>query len=104
RAAYELERAQMGTDPVGEVLRPGAWHDHYITYGEGNSFIAEGGFDAGQFPAGLIRDYQVQSSVLPLVVKTGALRAPGSNCSAWVVQSFLDDVAHAAGKDPLALR
>jgi isoquinoline 1-oxidoreductase beta subunit len=81
-----------------------AWHDHYITYGEGNSFIAEGGFDAGQFPAGLIRDYQVQSSVLPLVLKTGALRAPGSNCSAWVVQSFVDDVAHAAGKDPLALR
>jgi isoquinoline 1-oxidoreductase subunit beta len=81
-----------------------AWHDHFISYGEGNSFIAEGGFDAGQFPAGLIRDYQVQSSVLPLALKTGALRAPGSNCSAWVVQSFLDDVAHAAGKDPLALR
>jgi isoquinoline 1-oxidoreductase beta subunit len=88
-------------DPNGKVA---AWHDHYITYGEGNSFIAEGGFDAGQFPAGLIRDYQVQSSVLPLVLKTGALRAPGSNCSAWVVQSFLDEVAHAAGKDPLALR
>ena len=81
-----------------------AWHDHYITYGEGNSFIAEGGFDANQFPAGLIRDYQVQSSVLPLVLKTGALRAPGSNCSAWVVQSFVDEVAHAADKDPLALR
>jgi isoquinoline 1-oxidoreductase beta subunit len=88
-------------DQNGKVA---AWHDHYITYGEGNSFIAEGGFDAGQFPAGLIRDYQVQSSVLPLVIKTGALRAPGSNCSAWVVQSFIDDVAHAAGKDPLALR
>uniref|UniRef100_Q023F8 Aldehyde oxidase and xanthine dehydrogenase, molybdopterin binding n=1 Tax=Solibacter usitatus (strain Ellin6076) TaxID=234267 RepID=Q023F8_SOLUE len=81
-----------------------AWHDHFISYGEGNTFISEGGFDAGQFPAGLIRDYQVQASVLPLVLKTGALRAPGSNCSAWVVQSFLDDVAHAAGKDPLALR
>lgn len=88
-------------DKDGKVA---AWHDHYITYGEGNSFIAEGGFDAGQFPAGLVRDYLVQSSVVPLVVKTGALRAPGSNCSAWVVQSFLDDVAHAAGKDPLALR
>jgi isoquinoline 1-oxidoreductase subunit beta len=88
-------------DQNGKVA---AWHDHYITYGEGNSFIAEGGFDPGQFPAGLIRDYQVQSSVLPLVTKTGALRAPGSNCSAWVVQSFVDDVADAAGKDPLALR
>lgn len=35
---------------------------------------------------------------MPLVLKTGALRAPVSNCSAWVVQPFVDDVAHAAGK------
>ncbi len=88
-------------DQNGKVA---AWHDHFITYGEGNTVIGEGRFDAGQFPAGLIRDYQVQQSVMPLVLKTGALRAPGSNCSAWVVQSFVDDVAHAAGRDPLALR
>lgn len=88
-------------DANGKVA---AWHDHFVTYGEGNTVIGEGRFDAGQFPAGLIRDYQVQQSVMPLVLKTGALRAPGSNCSAWVVQSFVDDVAHAVGKDPLALR
>jgi isoquinoline 1-oxidoreductase beta subunit len=81
-----------------------AWRDHFIGYGEGNSFVGDGGFNPNQFPANFVRDYQVVSSAIPLALKTGALRAPDSNSTAWVLQSFLDDVAHAAGKDPLALR
>ncbi len=37
-------------------------------------------------------------------VPAGSLRAPGANSNTFAVESFIDEAAHAAGKDPLALR
>jgi isoquinoline 1-oxidoreductase beta subunit len=81
-----------------------AWHDHFVAYGEGNVFAHDGGFLPTEFPARFVPNYRVQSSVMPLGLKTGALRAPYSNSTAWVIQSFIDELAHAAGKDPLQFR
>lgn len=81
-----------------------AWKDHFVGYGEGDAFAHDGGFSPAGFPSDYVPNYLVQSSVMPLGLKTGALRAPQSNSTAWVVQSFLDELAHAAGKDPVAFR
>jgi isoquinoline 1-oxidoreductase beta subunit len=81
-----------------------AWHDHFVAYGEGTAFAHDGGFNPTEFPARFVPNYRVQSSVMPLGLKTGALRAPYSNSTAWVIQSFIDELANAAGKDPLQFR
>jgi isoquinoline 1-oxidoreductase beta subunit len=48
--------------------------------------------------------YALDASVMPLVVPTGPLRAPGSNGVAFATQCFIDELAHAAGRDPLQFR
>jgi len=57
-----------------------------------------------RFPAGAVDDYQAENFGLESNVTTGAWRAPRSNFTAWAEQAFLDEVAEAAGKDPIDFR
>ncbi len=59
---------------------------------------------ANRYPAGTVDNYLAENYGLESNISTGAWRAPKSNFIACAEQSFLDEVAEAAGKDPIDFR
>ena len=59
---------------------------------------------ADRFPAGAIENYIAEQWEINSNITIGAFRAPRSNFMAGVEQSFLDEVAEVAGKDPVDFR
>ena len=66
--------------------------------------IPESPLAANRFPAGAIDHYKAEEWSQPSNITVGAFRAPRSNFIAGAEQSFLDEVAEAAGKDPIDFR
>jgi isoquinoline 1-oxidoreductase beta subunit len=87
-----------GLDSGGKLV---AWNNHFAGFARNEYFarLAVPGADA--FPAGFVPNYALKTSRIAFNVPVGPLRAPGDNAHAWVFQSFLDEMAHAAGRDPI---
>jgi isoquinoline 1-oxidoreductase subunit beta len=66
--------------------------------------IPESPLAANRFPAGAIDNYLAEEWAIESNITTGAFRAPRSNFIAGAEQSFLDELAEAMGKDPIAFR
>lgn len=89
-----------GVDAKGNAV---AMYDHFATFGaDGKAmYDAEG---LPEFPSSFVPNFRAEQSLMSLGVPTGPLRAPRSNALCFVQQSFLDEMAHAAGQDPLAFQ
>jgi isoquinoline 1-oxidoreductase beta subunit len=107
-------------DMQHDFYRPGAWFhfkagvdgsgrmvaldSHFITFGNNGKTISGAGLSPKRYPAGLLPDFRLRQSMIPTRVPTGPWRAPGASAYTWAYQSFYDEVALAAGRDPLDFR
>jgi isoquinoline 1-oxidoreductase subunit beta len=89
---------KAGLDDAGKLV---ALTDHFVTIGRHGKPADSAMMDANEFPAQLVANLEYGQSVMESGIPTGPLRAPRSNGLGFVFQSFLDELAHQVGKDPL---
>ena len=89
---------RAGLDAQGKLS---AFDAHMVSFKDTASGKVSkgGGISPNEFPADYVDDYRASQSLMPLSTPTVWWRAPGASTMAWVQQSFLHEVAVAAGRD-----
>jgi isoquinoline 1-oxidoreductase beta subunit len=105
-----VHRLRAGLDASG---RPIAWMHALVNASRGHYLrwkpmpgqeLQPGELDHDDFPSHFIDDLQLGYSTVASPIPRGQWRAVEDSATVFVVQGFLDELAHAAGRDPLAFR
>jgi isoquinoline 1-oxidoreductase beta subunit len=92
---------KAGLDADGKLV---AFRDHFVTLGTAQQPGSSAFAGPDEFPSRFVAHMEFAASFIPSGVPTGPLRAPESNGLAFAFQSFIDELALAAGRDPLQFR
>ena len=94
-----FHRLEAGVDESGRLS---GWNHRFVTFtADGKNAVSGGQLSNAAFPGPMPKHHRVTQTKLPWRTPCGAWRAPGSNVYAFVVQSFLHEMAVAAGRDHL---
>ena len=102
--AYDLYRAggfhqlEGSLDGDGKIT---GWYDHFITFANDGRPVSGGALRPQVFPGGLVDNMRFEQTPLDWQNRCAAWRAPGSNVFGFVMQSFVHELAAAAGRDHL---
>jgi isoquinoline 1-oxidoreductase beta subunit len=88
-------------DSQGRVI---GFADHFVTFGQHGKTTRRGDLPPDFFPAGFVPHLQYGQSLIEFGIPTGSWRNPLNNGLCFAFESFIDELAHAGGRDPLALR
>lgn len=91
-----FENMKAALDKEGKLK---AWDQHYIGFAKNGRPVIGSGLRGNELPAVCFENARVRQSMLPVDTPCGAWRAPGSNTNAFVEQSFIHELAEAAGRD-----
>lgn len=98
-----------GVDVNGKLV---GWHNHFVTFAnrierDGKSILqpgSGGSLSGDEFPGRWLANCLLEQTALECRIPMGPWRAPGSNVFSWVFHSFIDELAHAGGRNPLEFR
>ncbi len=92
---------KAGLDASGKIV--GLRH-HCVIHAEGQTPSSVYYVAPKEFPADVVENVRVDRSMIPMGVPVGPWRAPNGNNASFVMQGFIDELAEAAGIDPLTFR
>ena len=91
-----FENVKGAVTPEGKLA---GLDQHYIGFRENDKPVIGSGMDGNEFTMAALDQTHVRQSLIDILTPCGPWRAPGSNTNAFVEQSFLDELAHLAGRD-----
>lgn len=93
-----FQAVKGAVDKQGKLV---AFENHFFGMEHDGKPVSGSRFGANEFPILNIENAYASKTMFEIDIPCGPWRAPGSNTNAFVVQGFLDELAHAGGRDYL---